>query len=119
MKSFICSLLTLAVLTAVVITNCIYVKGCAEELMSLADGLQYDSPSSDIARIKDRWDSCKKLISLSVDHKETDEIDDTLSKLETHAQLGALSAFASELTALKCQLQRLAESESFSPDRIF
>lgn len=119
MKTFIVAIITLTVLITGVAFNCIYITNTVDALLSAVDALPKDAENSSIAILKQQWDICKNRISLTVDHKETDEIDDTISQIEVHIYEKNQSAYASAVVSLKCQLLRLAESEALSIGRIF
>lgn len=119
MKTFIGSVITLAVLITCVALNCAYIENAANTLLSAVANLPSDVCSSDIYALKDQWDIFKTQISFTVNHKETDEIDDTISQIEVHISEKNQSAYESAIVSLKCQLLRLAESEALSIERIF
>lgn len=119
MKTFIVSLVTLAILIVCVTLNCIFVQRSVDDLSRAVEALPDDAATAVLDELSGKWDKCKTWISVSVSHRETDDIDDSISQLEVHIKEKNQSAYASAVASLKCQLSRLAESETLSPGRIF
>lgn len=109
----------LTLLIVAVTLNCIYIESSAAKLTDALDRLPAVTDGADITELSSRWSKCKNIISLSVNHSETDDIDDSIEQLRAHISAGNDSAYISTLTSLRCQLERLAESEKISADRIF
>lgn len=118
MKTFIGSLITLAVLIICVTLNCLYIESCAGELTEILEDMPETAEEADISPLREKWDGCKKIIGLTVSHRETDEIDDTISQIESYIESRNDSSYRASLTTLGCQIERLSQSEALSLDRI-
>lgn len=119
MKTFIVSIVTFIVLVIGVTLNCIYIENTASSLSDATDSLSKSVEDADISHLCEIWDTAKPRLSLSIDHKETDAIGDTITQIKVQISLGEQNAYESAVATLKNQLDRLAESEALAFDRIF
>lgn len=75
MKSFVFSLIALLVLCIGVISNCIYIQSvCAEFDLYIEQAIENRNEESVEALIS-QWNEHKFSVSISVPHKETDELE--------------------------------------------
>lgn len=121
MKSFIASLVTLAVLCSAVCANCIYVENRLSELIEICDSLPdsvQDATKAHMTKLSAKWESCRRYISFTVDHREVDSIDDAVSLLSVCVKTESSEKYAVALDQLSGLLHRLADSEALSLDGI-
>ena len=121
MKSFIASLVTLAVLCGAVCANCIYVENRLSELIEICDSLPdsvQDATKAHMTKLCDKWESCRRYISFTVDHREVDAIGDAVSLLSVCVKTESSEQYAAALEQLSGLLNRLAESEALTLDGI-
>ena len=121
MKSFIASLVTLAVLCGAVCANCIYVENRLSELIEICDSLPdsvQDTSKAAVTKLCEKWESCRRYISFTVDHREVDAVDDAVSLLSVCVKTESSEQYAAALDQLSGLLNRLAESEALSLDGI-
>ena len=83
MKTFVFSTIALAILCAIVIWNCFYIKDVCNELSEQADNINSISDAEEVDKLEELWEKNKFLICISVPHKETDELERNLILLKT------------------------------------
>ena len=118
MKAFICSLIMIFLLTAVVTVNGIYITNEAEKLEKVAEGFPDSVDDSEAFMISytdfsAKWEKFRGIISLSVSHAEAEAIDETLRQLYSRFENGADSDMAAAKVALIGKIKELRETESF------
>lgn len=116
MRSFIFSLITLAVLFGAVCADCIYVDKKVSELIEICDSLPENAEDADITQLSNKWEACRGFIGITVDRKVTDAVDDAVAFLSICINQGDTQRYAEELTKLSQTLHRLADSEGLSLD---
>ena len=81
MRSFIISLSALIVLFVFVFLNSFFVSKFSSEMKEMVDKIEDVDSTEQILEICDAWEKRKFFISLSVPHKQTDEVEKMLSIL--------------------------------------
>lgn len=119
MKIFIIALIILIVLSSSVILSTRSTVSMCNELIKEAEALPRNITGADVSAFNIKWKEYKPFFCITVSHKETDAIDDTLTKLSADIKSGYEEGYVFSREALISTLERLKNSESLSFDRIF
>ena len=119
MKTFICALSILVVLSCAVTINAFYVQKHADELAAAIEALPDTPETADIAPIRAKWETLEPIVGFTISHKETDQLRDALTELESHQATGETREYHATRERLLNLVHRLSESEGFSVRSIF
>lgn len=119
MKAFICALSVLVLLSCAVTVNAMYVQKKTDALADAIQNLPEEAEEANITDIRTMWNAIEPVISYSVSHKETDQIADTLTEMESHQSTGEIKEYRAARERLLELVRRLSESEGFSIKSIF
>lgn len=79
----------------------------------------WEAAKSDFTQISSKWDKTKVIWSMLVDHIEVDNIDSTLSRIQSHIQTKDYSLSLGEISALRLFVEHIPEKEALSLRNIF
>jgi hypothetical protein len=118
MKAFICSLITVFLLTAAVTVNGIYVINEADSLSEIAHSFPDSAEDREnflrsYEEFSQRWGKFKRIVSLSVSNAEAEAVEETLELLYSRFESGSSSDMAAAKTSLISKLSELRDTESF------
>lgn len=118
MKAFICSLITIFLLTAAVTVNGIYITNETSELAEMAERFPDNIDDHEdfmlaYADFTGKWEKFRGIVSLSVSNAEAESIDDTLKQLHSRFESGNSSDMAAAKVALIGKIKELRNTESF------
>ncbi len=123
MKTFVCSLLTVMVITVLVFANGSYFSGLSDKLTGFAnEAAGADSDPDERAVWVEKIEECLEdnsfLLSLSVGHDETASLFSYLSEAK-HAAYGEDGQFLAAIDKLTRNIERLKKTECFCLDGLF
>lgn len=118
MKAFICSIITISLITLAVTVNGIYISNETAALCEIAEGFpDCADDSEDFLRSYDdfseKWEKFRSVVSLSVSGAEAEAIDEALRQLYSRFESGNSSDMAAAKVALIGKIRGLRETESF------
>ena len=128
MKTFIAAIVLLAVATALIISNALFIDGAADEMLALcdvfpedADGFyeRYDEISAAAEKIFFLWDKYFERFSVTIGFDNIDRVDDAVSDLYAAAKNRDGEAFIPAAIKFGDSLRRLRRLENFNFGRIF
>ena len=124
MKVFVSAIVALSLITGFVIFAGIHSHSALSSMLERADDLpelveetkehsgEAAGVLSDIRKI---WDRERFTLSLSISHRELDEVDFSLRSVEASIKAGDSGNYAYAVSILKERLRLLESSEHFSP----
>lgn len=83
MKSFLFSAMALLLLCGIVIWNSYFISGVSDDMADIVNEISGLDDLGELERLEKAWEKNKLIISLSVPHKETDELEKSLILLRT------------------------------------
>ncbi|MBE6713834.1 MAG: DUF4363 family protein [Ruminococcaceae bacterium] len=119
MKAFIAGVVTLSVLITAVIANGFLVIGKTDRLLCEIAALPDEIEKADTSAIEKEWLSSEIWIALTVNRSTVDDIEDTLAQLICDIEAGNRIGYLVSRTKLECLFERLKQTETFNPKRIF
>lgn len=119
MKTFYASLIVFFLLIALIVCNGVYVKRTTAALEALLSEIsQMPSSAESLQAIEEKWQSSKKILSLSVAFEELRELDAQLLSMRAAVSTGAAADFErARLLAMEA-LIRMREPEELSMDNL-
>ena len=127
MKVFISALVALALITSFVVFAGINSHSALSSMLERSDTLPDTYTNEEehsgritgvLSEIREIWERKRFTLSLSISHRELDEIDLSLRSLEASVAAEDVGNYADALSILKERLRLLESSEHFSPDGI-
>ncbi|MBO5212907.1 MAG: hypothetical protein J6B60_05130 [Clostridia bacterium] len=119
MKSFIISLIAILLLFSGVIINSFLVKSICEDLKDEITTINSVFDGDKIDEIVKLWDKNKFFISLSVPHKQTDDVEKNLLLLDEKSNiLNPIDFYETKALLLNC-VEELANHGALNADNIF
>lgn len=79
----------------------------------------WEAAKLDFTQVSSKWNKTKIIWSMLVDHIEVDNIDSTLSRIQSHIQTRDYSLSLSEISALRLFVEHIPEKEALSLKNIF
>lgn len=118
MKAFICSVITIFLLTAVVTVNGIYIANETSALCEIAEGFPDSANDNEnfllsYNNFSEEWQKFRGVVSLSASESEAEAIDEALEQLRSRFESGSSSDMAAAKVALIGKIRGLKETESF------
>lgn len=118
MKAFICSVITIFLLTAVVTVNGIYIANETKALCEIAEDFPDCADDSEdfllsYNKFSEKWKKFRGVVSLSASESEAEAIDEALEQLHSRFESGNSSDMAAAKVALIGKIQGLRDTESF------
>ena len=102
--------------------NCIYIRNISDELMQACDQLDPISfpelSAKKAQEIKDRWESQRKFVQITIHHTEIEFIDNAIDELCAYAQYGSEADFHRARRLAINALEELRQSETLFPTNI-
>lgn len=117
MKSFYIALCVLALLTAAIGLNYIYINKVSNQLSTVIDeikGTDAKEASQKISDLKEIWSREKIKISMSVGYVALNKVDDSISSLEAALDEKSQYDFHNCLSILENAVKELTRLEKFS-----
>lgn len=102
--------------------NCIYIRNLSDELIQSCE--QFDQTASPelvterTQKIRDRWESQRKFVQITVNHTEIELIDNTIDEFCVYAQYGTEADFQRAKQIAVNALEELRQSETLFPTNI-
>ncbi len=119
MKAFAFSLIALILLCVIVFLNTMFISNVSEEMQQLANKIK-SSPNIDmIKELEDIWNDNRLMISISVPHKETDELEKNLILLRANFENGDTMGISEINSLLIRSIDELEIHGTVSFDNVF
>ena len=118
MKAFWFSVIGLCLLCIAVLLNSLYVSSISSNMEDKLSKIK-DSPSLDgLEELEDIWEKNRLLISISVPHKETDELEKGLLVLRARIETGSDKGTAEALELVSRAIYELKTHGTVSVDNV-
>ena len=113
MRSFIVSLILLALVLGVICINSIYVCRATSELSELAKAISEEPDVKKIKSLAAKWESCKPVLELSINENKIEQMSELITSLRYDDEAKKYCLLIVELC------EELSENEKFSLRGIF
>jgi len=103
-----------------------YLQASAGGLLELLDGVEgeiqagdWAAAQSSLRQVVDRWNTTHPYWKILIDHREADEIETALTRLQSFAATRSHEEAMSELAVLRFRLQHIPAKERLTLSNIF
>ena len=125
MKTFIASIVVLVTMLLGICLYSYYLTNVVDELIYSAKQIQQTASekhwpdcSKNIKELTEKWDEHKKVLSFFTDHGDLDEVEQTISELQTCIQFYNATDATMYSAKLNVLLERLIENEMLTLENI-
>lgn len=118
MKAFLISISVFLVMCSIVIWNSIYISNITDELTQLTEKITNVSNFDQFKTLEDYWDKHKLILSISIPHDETDEMEKQLLLLKTKFESNSLSLQETKTLVLKA-IEEIRVHGTLNIDNVF
>ena len=121
MKTFIGTVITLIIITALVITNSMYISRLSDEMITIAKGMPEETTDSSLKsalELQKKLDDSEFILLLTVNHNEIEMIDLRITEIISRIENGDKENYSFAVKALITELEELRKSEKLSWDAI-
>ena len=119
MKSFLLSLSALILLCLVVFLNTLFVSKVSYDMQEMVNKIKSSPTEESIKELEDTWNSKRTLISISVPHKETDDLDKNILILRSKFENGEDNGMNEIISLISYAIDELKVHGTISFDNIF
>lgn len=117
MRSFIIACIIFASIVTLITVNSVYCRSKLDSLLVVCQELKQGSPESSVEKLFTAWQSCRKILSLSVHNSKIENVDNAVMALNSYPDGDKDFFFA--LSVVTDALHHIKESQSFSAENIF
>lgn len=118
MKAFVISLICLTALTVLITINGIFMNNMTASLASDAEKITLES-DTEFYKLLERWEKYEMLISLTVSHRDVDNVSVALKVLEEKYKAGETSGFYESRAMLTKYIEEIGNKERAAINNIF
>ncbi len=118
MKTFIASIVVLVTMLLGICLYAIYLTNVVDEFMSSINQIQktatekkWDECNKNTEKLTEKWETHKKVLCFFTDHGDLDEVEKTLSELQTSVRFCNVSDSVMYSAMLHVLIERLVENE--------
>ena len=119
MKAFLFSVGVLLLMCALVICNNIYISSVTDKMLSHANRISSFDDTDSLDALCRLWEDNKIIISVSVPHKESDELEKSLVILKTRIQDNDAAELNEAIALLKRSIDEITVHATVSIDNVF
>ncbi len=117
MKAFVISLTALIVMILLIITNAIYISNKSQEFYTLASLLTPET-NNEFITLYDEWKKAESIFSISISHKDIDNLNIALSVLKEKYENKEDDGFYEYKALLMNYIKEIKDKEAFALDNI-
>ena len=117
MRSFIVACIIFASIVTLITVNSVYSQNKIDSLLVICHELKSGSSDISVEELFTAWQSCRKILSLSVHNSKIEDVDDAITALNSYTEGDDDFFFA--LSEVTDTLYSIKESQSFSAENIF
>ncbi len=121
MKTFVCTLAALIIITGGVVLNSLYISDFTDEMTSIAESLP-DEPSDKSAslacELRKKLEENENILLMTVNHNEIELIDLRITEIITRCETGDRENYSFAVKAFLTEIEELKKSEAVSWESI-
>lgn len=120
MKSFIAAVVLFALVMALILANCLYVRKTTKEISALARDILKEGVSLEkCSLLKEQWNKRRKVIEFSISERKIERMNELIESLWSAQSLKNLPESERACYLIIDLCEELYRSESFSLEGIF
>ena len=119
MKAFVFSLIALLILCGIVVLNTSFVSTVSGDMQEAISKIKSSPTRKAIEELENIWDNNKMLVSISVPHKETDELERNLILLRAKFDNDDLRGLNEVISLISRSIEELEVHGTVGFDNVF
>ena len=119
MKAFWFSAIALLLLCGVIIWNGIYISEVSDDMLYHIDKISSSDDTDSLDALVQKWNNCSLIVSISVPHKESDELEKNLDILKVKMSDASSSGLDESVALVRRAIEEIKIHGTVSIDNVF